>query len=46
MPVTWDEIDAAARGNDATNLVFVADDVPRRLDRYGDLFAAMAAPRP
>lgn len=36
-PVTWDEIETAARG--ATPLVFDADDVMARVRELGDLFA-------
>ena len=42
MPVTWDEIAAAVHTRDARNLVFLADDVPSRLDRHGDVFAALS----
>jgi bifunctional non-homologous end joining protein LigD len=41
MPVTWMEIDRAVRSRDARHLVFVADDVPPRLDHHGDLFAPL-----
>ena len=39
VPVTWDEVDAAARAATVDDLVFLASDVPPRLDRLGDLFA-------
>jgi bifunctional non-homologous end joining protein LigD len=36
-PVTWDEVEACKR---AADLVFTADEVVRRVDSKGDLFAA------
>ena len=38
-PVTWDEVGAAAAAHDLGRLVFLAEDVPPRLDRIGDPFA-------
>ncbi len=38
-PVTWDEIEAAARKGDASRIVFEAAEVPKRVERLGDLFA-------
>ena len=38
-PVTWKEIEAAARRGEASRLVFEADDVLSRVKRLGDLFA-------
>jgi bifunctional non-homologous end joining protein LigD len=38
-PVTWEEVDAAVATRDPTELVFELDEVVRRLDRHGDLFA-------
>ncbi len=39
-PVTWDEVSAAADGDDP--LYFESDDVLARVDRHGDLFADAA----
>jgi bifunctional non-homologous end joining protein LigD len=38
-PVTWDEVEHAAEHDDASALVFEADDVLKRIERDGDLFA-------
>jgi len=38
-PVTWDEVERAASRGDASGLIFKADDVLKRVKRYGDLFA-------
>jgi bifunctional non-homologous end joining protein LigD len=38
-PVTWDEVEHAAEKDDAASLVFGADDVLKRVERSGDLFA-------
>jgi bifunctional non-homologous end joining protein LigD len=38
MPVSWDEVERAARDGRAELLTFLADDVVERLDRHGDLF--------
>jgi bifunctional non-homologous end joining protein LigD len=38
-PIAWDEIEAAARSGDGSSLVFEAEDVLRRIDEHGDLFA-------
>jgi bifunctional non-homologous end joining protein LigD len=38
-PVTWDELSDAVDGGDPDRLVFEADDVVARVQRYGDLFA-------
>jgi bifunctional non-homologous end joining protein LigD len=38
-PVTWDEVDACLEAEDAGLLVFEQDEVLRRVDRDGDLFA-------
>jgi bifunctional non-homologous end joining protein LigD len=38
-PVTWDEIEAAARRGDASKLTFLSDDVLARVKKLGDLFA-------
>ena len=36
-PVTWDEVEAGAKGK--TDLRFEADDVLKRIEKHGDLFA-------
>jgi bifunctional non-homologous end joining protein LigD len=41
-PVSWDEIERAAAERRPELLTFLADDVLRRVDRLGDLFAAAA----
>jgi bifunctional non-homologous end joining protein LigD len=38
-PVTWEEVKRTAERGDASSLVFEADDVLRRIDERGDLFA-------
>jgi bifunctional non-homologous end joining protein LigD len=38
-PVEWDEVVAAESKRDAGRLRFEADDVVKRIDRHGDLFA-------
>ena len=38
-PVTWKEVEFAARRGDATTLIFEADDVLARVQELGDLFA-------
>jgi bifunctional non-homologous end joining protein LigD len=38
-PLRWDEVEAAVRTRDAERLAFEADDVLRRVERHGDLFA-------
>jgi bifunctional non-homologous end joining protein LigD len=38
-PVTWAEVDQAARARDGSALVFEATDVLARVERHGDLFA-------
>lgn len=40
-PVSWDEVERAAHDGRAELLTFLADDVVERLDRQGDLFAAV-----
>jgi len=37
-PVTWDEVKDALKKNDATQLVFISDDVLERVEKHGDLF--------
>jgi bifunctional non-homologous end joining protein LigD len=38
-PVSWDEVERCAKKEDPDTLVFEADDVLRRIDKDGDLFA-------
>src|SRR5207237_1039175 len=38
-PVTWEEVEACAKGGDAASLGFESEDVIRRVDAHGDLFA-------
>ena len=38
-PVTWDEVGACLAAEDASLLVFEQDEVLRRVERDGDLFA-------
>jgi bifunctional non-homologous end joining protein LigD len=38
-PVTWKEVEAAAKSGDGSSLVFEAADVLERIERQGDLFA-------
>jgi bifunctional non-homologous end joining protein LigD len=40
-PVTWDEVDACIAAGDPRLLVFTADDVLRRVEEHGDLFAPL-----
>jgi bifunctional non-homologous end joining protein LigD len=40
-PVTWAEVEEAVAGGDPARLTFLAEDVTRRIDRYGDLFAPL-----
>jgi bifunctional non-homologous end joining protein LigD len=40
-PLTWDEVERAAASRRSELLVVTADDVGPRLERYGDLFAAL-----
>ena len=40
-PVTWDEVEACAEAGDPSMLVFEWDDVLRRVDEHGDLFAPL-----
>jgi bifunctional non-homologous end joining protein LigD len=37
-PLTWDEVEQAAHSGQDELLVVTVDDVPERLERYGDLF--------
>lgn len=38
-PITWDELETARRKKAAKRLVFTSDDVLKRVDKHGDLFA-------
>ncbi len=38
-PVTWDEVEKAAKSGKGDHLVFETDDVLKRIDKHGDLFA-------
>jgi bifunctional non-homologous end joining protein LigD len=38
-PITWDEVEQAAVSGDGSHLVFETEDVLKRLDEHGDLFA-------
>jgi bifunctional non-homologous end joining protein LigD len=40
-PVTWDEVDQTLKKKDASRLVFEATDVLARVEKSGDLFAAV-----
>ena len=42
-PVTWDEVRETAERGDPDLLVFTADDVLRRVDEQGDLFAPVVS---
>jgi bifunctional non-homologous end joining protein LigD len=42
-PVTWQEVDACAKSNDPSTLRFEADEVLRRVDKFGDLMAPLVA---
>jgi len=43
-PVTWDEVAACADSGDPEQLAFDAAAVLDRVDRQGDLFAALVRP--
>jgi len=38
-PVTWEEVEACAKDRDPASLTFEAEDVIRRVEAHGDLFA-------
>jgi bifunctional non-homologous end joining protein LigD len=38
-PITWDEVEKAADSGDGSHLVFETEDVLRRIEKHGDLFA-------
>ncbi|MEV1023537.1 non-homologous end-joining DNA ligase [Streptomyces sp. NPDC050264] len=40
-PVTWDEVEACRKHGNARALVFLADDIAPRLQRYGDLLGPL-----
>ena len=41
-PVTWEEVEACLKKQDATRLTFTADTVLRRVEKMGDLFEPVA----
>jgi bifunctional non-homologous end joining protein LigD len=45
-PVTWDEVEQCAGQQDPALLRFVASEVLDRVEKHGDLFAALIAKRP
>jgi bifunctional non-homologous end joining protein LigD len=38
-PITWDEVEATAESGNASELVFETEDVLKRIEKHGDLFA-------
>lgn len=40
-PVEWDEVETALKKKDAARLVFLSDEVLRRVEKHGDLFAPL-----
>jgi bifunctional non-homologous end joining protein LigD len=44
-PVTWDEVERASATRDLRPLLFLASEMPARLDEHGDLMAAAATLR-
>jgi bifunctional non-homologous end joining protein LigD len=38
-PITWEEVEQAADSGDGSHLVFETEDVLRRIEKHGDLFA-------
>jgi bifunctional non-homologous end joining protein LigD len=38
-PISWEEVEAVAESGDGSSLVFETDDVLRRIEEHGDLFA-------
>jgi bifunctional non-homologous end joining protein LigD len=38
-PITWEEVEAAVKKKNAKSLAFEADDVLKRIEKHGDLFA-------
>ena len=45
-PVSWKEVDSCAKGGDPNTLRFDADEVLRRVDKYGDLMAPLLTAKP
>ncbi|MFL5313121.1 MAG: non-homologous end-joining DNA ligase [Myxococcales bacterium] len=41
MPVTWEEVEACAKDRDPASLAFESDEVIRRVEARGDLFAPL-----
>jgi bifunctional non-homologous end joining protein LigD len=37
-PLTWEEVEQAVANERPERLMILANDVPSRLDRYGDIF--------
>ena len=44
-PVTWDEVADCAESRDPDSMVFVSDDVLKRVETYGDLLAPLLKPK-
>lgn len=44
-PVTWQEVDKCAKHGDANMLRFEAEDVLKRVQKYGDLMAPLVVPK-
>jgi bifunctional non-homologous end joining protein LigD len=44
-PITWREVDKCAKSGDPMSLRFEANDVVRRVEKFGDLMAPLVAPR-
>jgi bifunctional non-homologous end joining protein LigD len=38
-PITWEEVEVTAESGDSSKLVFETEDVLRRIEKHGDLFA-------
>jgi bifunctional non-homologous end joining protein LigD len=45
-PVSWQEIDKCAKNANPDTLRFETKDVLKRIDKFGDLFAALVVPKP
>jgi len=44
-PVTWQEVDKCAKSGNPDTLRFETKDVLKRIEKYGDLFAALVVPK-